>query len=117
MTPLRTLAVVAGSAAFVALAAGLAAPAGWRAPPVGEASPVAAPRPSPPPGERVRVRGLPDAARRPRVPAGILARAADARALDPGPSCAPAAAPPEAPPCPPESRESIEIEWNVGPDR
>jgi hypothetical protein len=54
---------------------------------------------------------------RPRVPAGILARAADARALERGPTCPPPAEQRELPRCVPEDRESIDIEWHVARER
>jgi hypothetical protein len=60
-----------------------------------------------------------EGAARPRVPAGILARAASARALERGPSCppSPAARPSsEPPPCVSEQRESIDIDWHVAPE-
>jgi hypothetical protein len=49
------------------------------------------------------------------VPPGILARAAGARALEHAPVCTPAPSrPPEA--CAPP-RDSVEIEWDVAPER
>jgi hypothetical protein len=49
---------------------------------------------------------------RPRVPAGILARAAKARALERGPACPASARAQETPRCPAE-RASIDIDWHV----
>jgi hypothetical protein len=51
-----------------------------------------------------------------RVPAGILARAAKARALERGPACAASAPAQEAPRCPGEQRESIDVDWHVARD-
>jgi hypothetical protein len=52
---------------------------------------------------------------RPRVPAGILARAANARALHRAPYC-PSEPPADEPPrCAPEPRDPVEIEWHVAP--
>lgn len=109
--PYRLLGGIAASAAIAGFLAGVlsihAAPA---APSTAPSTPArSADDPLPPvpfPGER------------PSVPAGILARAADARAIDRGPSC-PAPEEHRAPPprCASEQRESIEIDWHVDPKR
>jgi hypothetical protein len=116
VTPLRVLAALGVSLAIAgAVVAALpqrdrpAPPAAEAAePPPHQARPVRAPRREPPP---LGGAGAP----RLDVPAGILARAATSRALERGPSCS--SAPSEAAPrCPPEQRESIEIDWRVPRD-
>ncbi len=124
MMPLRTVAAVAVSAAVAGLAARAFAPAaretrreasGAPAPPARQQFSAAVPANVPAPGTPAPKRQR--SAARPRVPAGILTRAAEARALERGPSCAPATAPGEPPRCAPEQRPSIEIEWHVARDR
>jgi hypothetical protein len=85
-----------------------AAPPAAALPPAAAEAPAADPLLSPP-AER---------GGRPRVPAGILARAASARALERGPSCRPSApaTPQEPARCVPEQRESIDIDWHVARD-
>ncbi len=111
MMPIRLLAGIAATAAVAGFIAGVFSPRlPAAAPPAAAAVPAAAPEPLPP-------LALPERAR-PQVPAGILARAADARALDRGPSCAaPDVGRLEPPRCASEQRESIEIEWHVAPER
>jgi hypothetical protein len=126
MTSLRLVLGGAAAAALVGFTAGFLNGDGELAPPPAPAvatSPAAlAPKAEPLPPAVV-----PDAAR-PRVPAAILARAADARALDRrGEACPPAGptspaahtspSPPreEPPRCAPEQRETIEIDWHVTP--
>ncbi len=53
---------------------------------------------------------------RPSVPAGILARAVNARALERGPSCPPAEPAPAAGEACDDAREAIEIEWHGSRD-
>ncbi len=113
MMPLRILAGIVASAALVGYVARAFGPAAHDAAP-----------PSDPPAlgaDAAQGEPLPPApfsgAERPHVPAGILARAADARALERGPSCPPPAAALAPPVCAPEGRESIEIEWHVAQDR
>lgn len=113
-----TVRVLAGAAVGAALTAMAAGALSLREPkPAAPAAPSAAaepPRSEPPQGEP-----LPPApfllGERPRVPAGILARAASARALERGPSCPQVEAPQEPSLCAPEQRRSIEIEWHVAP--
>jgi hypothetical protein len=124
MMPLRILAGIVASAALVGFVARAFGPAAHDAalapvPSAGEPAP-----PSDPPAlgaDAAQGEPLPAAhfsgAERPHVPAGILARAADARALERGPSCPPPAAALAPPVCAPEGRESIEIEWHVAQDR
>ncbi len=120
MMPYRLLGGIAASAAIAGFLAGVlslhaplhAAPAAPSTAP-STVTPAAPARSADDPLEPVPFPG-----ERPRVPAGILARAADARALDRGPSC-PAPEEHRAPPprCASEQRESIEIDWHVDPKR
>jgi len=120
MMALRIFAAIAGAAAVVGLGAELFAPAERSAPPAAAparepAPPDVAPRAEPPaaPLPLARVPAAP----RTRVPAGILSRAADARALERGRACPPPA-PREPRRClPGEEREPIEIEWHVASPR
>jgi hypothetical protein len=104
---------LAGAAAGAALAGFVLGALSVRDP---EPPPPAAPAPV---AAEPRAEPLPPAPfpapERTRVPAGILARAANARALDRGPACPPVQPPEEPARCSPEQRESIEIEWHVAP--
>ncbi|HEX9306011.1 MAG TPA: hypothetical protein VF894_00880 [Anaeromyxobacter sp.] len=109
MMPLRLLAAIA-AAALGALGAGLVAPRLHAA--FGSPAPVSVLRAHASGGPLAPAPFVPPM--RPSVPAGILARAADARALERGPSCpppTPTASAREA--CGTEEREAIEIEWHV----
>jgi hypothetical protein len=106
----RALAGAAAGAALAGFVLGARSVNDPEPPPPAVSAPIAAepraeplpPAPSSPPA-------------RTRVPAGILARAAKARALDRGPACPPVEPPEERARCAPEQRESIEIEWHVAP--
>jgi len=114
MITIRLLAGIGATAAVAGFIAGVFSP---RLP--AAAPPAAAPVPAAAfdAGEPLPPLALPERAR-PQVPAGILARAADARALDRGPSCAaPDVGRLELARCASEQRESIEIEWHVAPER
>jgi hypothetical protein len=97
---------IAVAAAVAGFLAGTSAPAAVvRSVRASGGPPAQAPQPLPP----VQ---LPEVTR-PLVPAGILARAANARALERGPSCLPPGKALEASSCSEEERESIEIDWHA----
>jgi hypothetical protein len=104
VTGLRLLAAAVAVAALGALGARLAPAPRREAPP----RPAAAASPRPAEAAAVHVTGGPDLR---DVPAGILARAADARALERGPVCRPSAPRGEAA-CAPQ-RDTVEIQWDV----
>ncbi len=109
MTSVRALAALA-AAAVVALLGTAALGARERAAPAPAAAVPADPAPA---GTSRPVAASTVAGRavHPSVPAGILARAAGARALERAPACPPTAA--GEPGCGGAERESVEIEWNV----
>jgi hypothetical protein len=111
--PARTLLAIGAAAAVAGFVVGVLGPR------VGEGQARAA---VPPPDASDASSGAPLApvprreAARPRVPAGILARAADARALERAPACGAAARDHEPARCAPVERETIDIEWHVARD-
>jgi hypothetical protein len=114
VTGLRLLAAAGGALALAALGAGLLP--GRRAPEPVRPPPAAARAAAIPAAVADAGASAPDLR---AVPAGILARAADARALDRDPEraplCRPAPAPRREASCAPP-RDSVEIQWDVGKD-
>ncbi len=115
--PHRLLGGIAASAAIAGFLAGvLSLRAPHHAAPAAPSTAPSTKAPAPSADEALPPVPFPGA--RPRVPAGILARAADARALDRGPPCpAPEEQRALPPRCASEQRESIEIDWHVDPRR
>jgi hypothetical protein len=110
------LAGIAVTGVVAGFVAGVFSPRLPGAAPPAAAARAAAPAPTAPAGEPLPPLVLPERARS-QVPAGILARAAEARALDRGPSCSAPDREHAPPRCASEPRETIEIEWHVAAER